>query len=110
MEEHPAQSGRCAALARRTYPVACKEDPQRPQGIHLKPRGGARYIIALAGAGIYWASHTLVETRQHALDALTGPDGFPVEEYLKNYFEYSDCIQYIGGVDLHAIDPGIQDR
>jgi hypothetical protein len=109
MAQYPASSGQCTALARQVYRVACEEDPQKPQGVHLKPKGSARYIVALAGRGIYWASHTLIETRQHALDALTGPPGFPAGAYLGAHFENPDHIQTLHGVDLDAIDPGIQD-
>lgn len=108
MASYPATSGHCSALARRAFAIAHQADASTTRGVQLTPRGGARYLVARQGGGIYWYSHTLVETRDHDLDALTGPPGHDANTYLDHYFESVDLIEVRTDVDLTSIDPGLQ--
>lgn len=54
-----------------------------------------------------WASHTYVETHEHAVDALTGADGHEPAGYLAKYFRYAEVLETVD-VDVYQVDPGIQ--
>lgn len=69
-----AESGKCAALARVVFSVAKRGD-LAATGIQVRPRGSARYIQTKHPRVYYWHSHTLVRTRAHHVDALTGRTG-----------------------------------
>lgn len=56
----------------------------------------------------YWFSHTLVETRNHDVDALTGPEGHAAEAYLERYWHFHEQLD-VREVDVETIDPGIED-
>lgn len=106
--DHPIDSGRCAALARRVLAVANPGDPAA-RGVQLKPRAPARYLVPKHPDVPYWCSHTLVETREHDVDAITGPDGHRADAYLESFWHFPDRIE-ARTVDVATIDPGIEDE
>lgn len=106
--DHPIDSGRCAALARRVLAVANPGDPAA-RGVQLKPRAPARYLVPKHPHVPYWCSHTLVETREHDVDAITGPDGHRADAYLESFWHFPDRIE-ARTVDVATIDPGIEDE
>lgn len=104
--EHGINSGRCAALARIVYAVAKPRDPEA-RGVHLRPAPGAVWLVPKPPHVPYWASHTYVETEAHAVDAITGADGYPVERFLSDHWEYSWTMR-VSQIDPATIDPVIQ--
>jgi len=55
-----------------------------------------------------WYSHTLVTTREHNIDAITGVDGYDANGYLEQYWEYHEAL-IVQSVDVDTVDPGIED-
>jgi hypothetical protein len=105
---HPADSGRCAALARRIAAVGVRRDPATI-GVQIKPCGSARFIVSSKEPRRHWHQHVVVETHAHRVDALTGSTGWtPTSTYLREHFSYPEFIRETRGVDLSAIDLGIQ--
>lgn len=105
--DHPIDSGRCAALARVVHGVAKPRDPD-VRGVQIRPRMPARWLVPKHPHVPYWFSHTLVETQEHDVDALTGPDGHRADAYLETYWHFHARID-ARTVDLATIDPGIED-
>jgi hypothetical protein len=105
--DHPIDSGRCAALARRVLAVAMPIDTNA-RGVQLKPRAPARWLVPKHPHVPYWSSHTLIETREHDVDAITGPDGHRADAYLEHFWHFPDRID-ARTVDVATIDPGIED-
>lgn len=106
MGQHPASSGRCAALARIVYRVALPHD-QRTQGCQVRPKGAARFVVPKFPHAPYWASHTFIDTRAHAVDALTGVEGCLSETYLQEFWQHPDYLT-VHDVDVHSVDVGIE--
>ena len=107
MGNHPIESGRCAALARRVMEVATPRD-SGAHGLQVRPRSSARFVVPKHTPKPRWNSHTLVSTRSHCVDALSGIPGCPDTEYLATHWEYPD--QHVTSkVDVYEIDPGIED-
>jgi len=107
IEKYPAGSKRCAALARVVLRVARPRDEQA-RGIQLRPIDDAPWLIlkedhARRDLPRIWASHTLVETQRHDVDALTGSDGCAAEQYLGRYFEFPLAIG-LQEVDVSTVD------
>lgn len=107
IQEHPVDSGRCAALARRVYMIARPSDPHA-HGFQVRAKKPARFVVPKLDSPPRWSSHTLVGTRGHAVDALTGAPGCPLDGYLAQHWEYPDQL-ITEGVDPFSVDPGIQD-
>lgn len=111
IENHGIRTGRCAALARIVYTVAKPRD-QGARAVHVRPAPGARWLVPKSreeGPRIpYWGAHTYVETERHAVDAVTGANGYsPADGYLQHYWEWSDMMR-VREVDPATIDPGLQ--
>lgn len=104
---YPAESGKCAALARVVHAVARSRDWEAT-GLQIRARGAAPYICPKHPKVRVWFSHTLVRTREHHVDALTGPEGCQQGEYLSSYWYYPDVLTVVE-VDVAAVDPGVQD-
>lgn len=50
-----------------------------------------------------------VETREHAIDVVTGSDGYsPASTYVQDHWNFADVMR-IEKVDPAMVDPGIQD-
>lgn len=107
MARFPVSSGRCAALARVVFEASKDDDPDT-EGLQVVPRNAARYVVPKHPEKPRWFSHTLVQTKLHRVDALTGVDGCPAPGYLERHWEYPDALD-LKRVDLYAIDPDIED-
>lgn len=105
---YPAESKRCAALARIIYRLALPKDEQT-QGLQLYAMPPARYLELKRDSPRVWDSHTLVETTGHRADALTGADGCASEEYLEQHFEYHRQI-HSRKIDVFTVDPWIEEE
>jgi hypothetical protein len=105
---YPAESGHCAALARIVYAVAQPRD-ERVRGLLVRPVTPARFLAVRAPLRKQWAAHTLVETQEHRVDALTGADGCPAHAYLAVHFLFPETL-VVGEVDVSTIDPWIQEE
>jgi len=105
---YPAESGHCAALARIVYAVAQPRD-ERARGLLVRPVTAARFLAVRAPLRKPWAAHTLVETQEHRVDALTGADGCPAHAYLTDHFLFPEAL-VISEVDVTRIDPWIQEE
>lgn len=96
----------CAPLARIVLSVAKPDDPSAT-GLQVKPQSPARYILPKHSRVITWHSHTLVRTREHHVDALTGQAGCEQTVYLTTHWKYPEALE-ISVVDVESVDPGIQ--
>jgi hypothetical protein len=103
--KYPPESKRCAALARLVHPKARRRDEQT-RGLQIRPLH-APWIVLDRDAPRIWASHTLIETQGHNVDALTGADGCASERYLGSHFLFPDKIQ-VEEVDVFSIDTWIE--
>ena len=106
LKRFPAESGMCAPLARVVFAVAKPSDPAAT-GLQVRARGTARFILTKHPAVHVWHSHTLVRTKAHHVDALTGPAGCEVEEYLDVHWSHPEALEMLE-VDVSAVDPGVQ--
>jgi hypothetical protein len=106
LRRFPAESGMCAALARVVWTVARPED-RDASGLQVRPRGAAPYILPRHPRVRVWHSHTLVRTREHHVDALTGVDGCEAGRYLESHWFHPEALQ-LAVVDVRAVDPGVQ--
>lgn len=105
--EHGANTSRCAALARIVHPVARQRDP-RARAIRMLPPKGATWLVPRTDRVPFWRSHVYVETREHAVDAVTGADGhFPASGYVATHWEFA-ALMRIAEVDPAMVDPGLQ--
>jgi hypothetical protein len=104
--EHGIDSKRCAVLARIIYAVAKPKDPLA-HGVHIHPAPGARWLVPKVSMVPYWGSHTYVETRDHAVDAITGSKGYLAAAFLNDHWEFSATIRKTE-VDPATIDRGLQ--
>ena len=103
----PIESGRFAALARVVYQVAQPRDSET-HGLLVLPVGAARFVVPKHVPRPRWGSHTLVETMQHRVDALTGVEGTSTGSYLSEHWEYPECLR-VTQIDVFSVDPGIED-
>lgn len=88
---HPAQSGRCAELARELLPIALKIDPESHVRVIRPVPGGGRFVLPRAGHP-GWRYHVTTAVAQHLVDALTGPSGCDADRYLEIHFEYPEAL------------------
>lgn len=107
INDHGIRSGRCTALARIVFRVALPRDPET-RGVHLKPKAPVRRLVSKKDGIPLWFSHTLVETQAHRVDAITGADGYPSEQYLDQCWHDHHTFEVLE-IDVSTIDPGIQD-
>ena len=106
MDRFDVRSGRCQALARIVFRVAAGRDA--PMGRQVYPRGGW-WVVPRIPNPPQWATHTFVETREHSVDAMTGPAGHAAERYLPDYWQHHEYLA-IRDVDVTSVDPGIQEE
>lgn len=102
----PVESGMCAPLARAVLAVAKPVDAEA-KGLQVKPSRAARYILPRHPRVSVWYSHTLVSTRHHHVDALTGVPGCEATDYLQTHFAHPEALSLID-VDVDTVDPGAQ--
>lgn len=104
---HGVTTGRCAALARVVYAVAQQKDPNA-RTVRMRPPKGAPWLVPKTSRIPYWNAHVYVETREHAVDAVTGSDGYsPASAYVRDHWEFAAFLR-IEEVDPATIDPSIQ--
>lgn len=97
-----------ARRSRIVYSVAKPRDPYA-HGVHVQPQAGAVWLVPKADSRIpYWGSHTYVETQEHAVDAITGADGYPAGQFLRDHWEFVDTLR-VSSVDPATVDAGIQE-
>ena len=106
MRRFPAESGKCAALARAVLLVAKPLDSEAC-GLQVVPKNSAVYILPKHPRIRCWYAHTLIRAVSHHVDALTGVEGCAKETYLEDHWNYPDALE-IRPVDVATIDPGIQ--
>ena len=95
---HPAESGRCAELARQVAPVARELDPET-HGLLVTPRPGmGRFVVPLAGHG-RWYHHVTTAVNAHCVDALTGSSGTGMGSYLVAHWLHAEALR-LAPVDL----------
>jgi hypothetical protein len=104
---YPVESNHCAALARIVHRLASPRD-DRTRGLQIRPKSPARWIVLKRGAP-RWASHTLVETQEHRVDALTGADGWSAAQYIEDHYRFPEALQ-AHEVDVYSIDPWIEEE
>jgi hypothetical protein len=105
---HPADSGECETLARALLPVARRSDV-RACALELRPaHAAARFVLPRKPLRRQWYKHVLTETRAHALDALTGPEGTPRDDYLETHFQYADALR-LAATELEPVDESGQE-
>lgn len=108
ISRHGIRTGRCAALARIVHPIARQQDPDAC-AIRLRPLKGAIHLVPKVSHIPYWHEHVYVETRAHAVDAITGADGYaPSNTYVNDHWEFAESMR-VEKVDPTTVDPGIQD-
>lgn len=105
--DHGLESRRCAAVARVVYGVAKPKDAAA-RGIQMQAPPGARWMIPKKPRIPQWNSHTYVETQEHAVDAVTGPDGYAAATYRTEHWNWSETF-VVCEVDVATVDPGIED-
>jgi hypothetical protein len=105
--KYPATGNGCAALARIIYRLARPRD-ERARGIQLNAPNGAPWLILRRDRPRQWASHTLVETQKHNVDALTGADGCASDRYLAEHFLFPEAIQ-VQEVDVFSVDAWVDE-
>lgn len=108
MDLYPVSSGRCARLARIVYGVAQPRDATT-RGLQILPPTAARFVIPKHDPNPQWISHTLVETMEHRVDALTGTDGTVAANYMAKHWEYCDYLR-VQEVDVFSVDPEIEEE
>lgn len=83
--KHGLHTGRCAALARIVHPVAQQGDP-KACAIRMLPPKGATWLVPKTPRIPIWCGHVYIETRGHAVDAVTGSDGYsPSSAYVTDH-------------------------
>jgi len=106
LRRFPAESGMCAPLARVVLSVARPIDAAAT-GLQVKPKTPARYILPKHPRVSVWYSHTLVRTREHHVDALTGAGGCEHDIYLQTHWNYPEALR-LNSVDVNTVDAGVQ--
>ena len=101
------RSGMCAALARVVHRVATA-GARDARGMQLRCKGAARYLLPRKPNIPHWGAHTYVETVEHAVDAVTGPDGYEAKSYVDDHWHWNDRVYERVEVDVATIDPGIE--
>lgn len=105
--KHGIPTSRCAALARIVHPVARRRDASA-RAIRMRPPKGATWLVPKAPRIPLWQTHVFVETREHAVDAVTGADGYaPASTYVDDHWAFAEMLR-VEEVDPTTVDPGIQ--
>jgi hypothetical protein len=107
LRSHPADSGRCAAVARVVAKAAAANE-RTHEGLLIRPGTAARYLLLKDGSGHRWHHHVVTEVERQAVDVLTGARGHPQDSYLSTYFQFPHELETTP-VDVFTVDPGIQE-
>lgn len=97
--QHPVESKRCMEAARGVLPVAQQRD------LHARARVLRSDGLVLPREGPPWFHHHVATlTRSHDLDAFTGADGCPDEEYLERHWQFPDVLEW-KDIDIMTEEP-----
>ena len=77
--------------------------------IRCKKTVAARFLVPKKPHIPYWGAHTYVETLEHAVDAVTGPDGYEAASYVNDHWHWNDRLYEKVEIDVATVDPGIED-
>lgn len=108
MQKYHVRSGMCAALARIVHRVAITAT-QDARGMQLRCKKAVRYLVPKKPHIPYWNAHTYVETQEHVVDAVTGPDGYKATSYVNDHWHWDDQSYERVEIDVATVDPGIED-
>jgi hypothetical protein len=108
IRKYDIRSGMCAALARVVHRVA-KTGARETRGLQLRCRKAVRFLVPKKPHIPHWGSHTYVETGEHAVDAVTGPDGYEAASYVNDHWHWNEKFYEQVEVDVAAVDPGIEE-
>lgn len=108
IKKYDVRSGMCAALARVVHRVATT-GARDARGVQLRCKKPVRYLVPKKPHIPYWGAHTYVETQEHAVDAVTGPDGYKAISYVGDHWHWSESFYERVEIDVATVDPGIED-
>jgi hypothetical protein len=108
IRKYDIRSGMCAALARIVHRVA-KTGARDARGLQLRCKKAVRFLVPRKPHIPHWGSHTYVETGEHAVDAVTGPEGYEAASYVNDHWHWNEKFYEQIEVDVAAVDPGIED-
>lgn len=92
LEKYHQKSGLCVTAAVKIHPIAEHQDKAATcMYLRAHPKHGLR-IIPVPSMGCAWDHHALVALDRHYVDALTGADGTPEEDYLKQHFQHPESV------------------
>jgi hypothetical protein len=98
---HPVTKPDCLRAAGYIHPLALHQDPNaRFWLLRPDPYCGPVAMIEEGSIGFHpkmppaprWVYHVCVETDEHCVCVLTGPDGVPKASYLEEHFKEADAI------------------
>lgn len=92
LDDHPLNSGRCAAAAQKILPLARGCDPGA-RALNITPRGRARYVEPIVRLERRWYHHVTTEAAEHCVDILTGADGTESEDYLGKHWMHPEWLE-----------------
>ena len=98
----------CAALARIVHRVA-KAGARDARGVQLRCKKAVRFLVPRKPEIPCWGAHTYVETREYAVDVVTGPDGYKAASYVNDHWHWNDRFYEQVEIDVATVDPGIED-
>lgn len=88
VERCPPDSGRCEELVRAVLPIARRHD-EGSHALEVRPYPlPARFVVPKHPLRRSWSTHFLTGTREHGVDALTGPPGEPTTSYLNAHWQH----------------------
>lgn len=108
IQKYHIRSGMCAALARVVHRVATG-GARDARGVQLRCKKAVRYLVPKKPHVPCWGAHTYVETRAHAVDAVTGPHGYEAASYVGDHWHWDDRFYEQVEIDVTTVDPGIED-
>lgn len=101
LDKYPAVKNCCEKAAIEVLRVSKPQDPSarrlklRPKA-HIGPvmivDSSRLLLLPKMSIGSGWYHHYCVETMEHCVDSLTGPDGTERAKYLEEHFQYHDVI------------------
>ena len=108
IKKYDISSGKCAALARIVHRVA-KAGARDARGVQLRCKKAVRFLVPRKPEIPCWGAHTYVETREYAVDVVTGPDGYKAASYVNDHWHWNDRFYEQVEIDVATVDPGIED-
>ena len=91
LQKYPPASNHCEEAADEILPVAREQDA-KARVMRIKPKGRAPFVVPKFNLARPWFEHFTTEVVVHYVDALTGPEGTMVDDYLQSHWKYPDCL------------------